>query len=322
VGRNEFPMNSKFKKTIKGYFFISPSATIMIVFVFFPLLYAFSMSFHQWDMSSQALFIGFQNYVAALTSVQFWNSMLYTLYYVLGVLPFSLLFGLLFALLLRDGSMRGVGIYRMIYFMPVVTSPIAAAMGFDWIFQSQMGMANHVIEKFGGQGLNWLTDPTGVLQMFFNNFNISLPTVLQGPSLALFVIILLGVWQNVGYSTVVYLAGLQSISSIYYEAAALDGATRWKSFWHITLPLLSPSTFFLMIMFTISSFQVFGPVQIMTPSGGPLNTTSVVVFYLYRQAFSYYNMGYAMAVAFLLMGIVLLATIFQFKFLERRVNYE
>ncbi len=322
MGRNEFPMNSKFKKTIKGYFFISPSATIMIVFVFFPLLYAFSMSFHQWDMSSQALFIGFQNYVAALTSVQFWNSMLYTLYYVLGVLPFSLLFGLLFALLLRDGSMRGVGIYRMIYFMPVVTSPIAAAMGFDWIFQSQMGMANHVIEKFGGQGLNWLTDPTGVLQMFFNNFNISLPTVLQGPSLALFVIILLGVWQNVGYSTVVYLAGLQSISSIYYEAAALDGATRWKSFWHITLPLLSPSTFFLMIMFTISSFQVFGPVQIMTPSGGPLNTTSVVVFYLYRQAFSYYNMGYAMAVAFLLMGIVLLATIFQFKFLERRVNYE
>ncbi len=315
-------MNSGFKKTIKGYFFISPTMTVMIVFVFFPLLYAFLMSFHQWDMSSQAIFIGFQNYVAALTSTEFWNSMLYTLYYVLGVLPFSLFFGLFFALLLRDSSMRGVGVYRMIYFMPVVTSPIAAAMGFNWIFQSQMGIANHVIERFGGQDVNWLTNPTGILQMFFNDFHISLPAIFQGPSLALFVIILLGVWQNVGYSTVVYLAGLQSISNTYYEAAALDGATKWKSFWHITLPLLSPSTFFLMIMFTISSFQVFGPVQIMTPSGGPLNTTSVVVFYLYRQAFSYYNMGYAMAVAFLLMGMILLATIFQFKFLERRVNYE
>ncbi len=312
-------MNSKLKKTIKGYFFISPSATVMIVFIFFPLLYAFFMSFHQWDMSSQAIFVGFQNYVLALTSTQFWNSMFYTLYYVLGVLPFSLFFGLFFAILLRDGTMRGVGIYRMIYFMPVVTSPIAAAMGFNWIFQSQMGIANHIIEKFGGQDVSWLTNPTGILQMFFNNFNISLPTILQGPSLALVVIILLGIWQNVGYSTVVYLAGLQSISSTYYEAAALDGASEWKSFWNITLPLLSPSTFFLMIMFTISSFQVFGPIQIMTPSGGPLNTTSVVVFYLYRQAFSYYNMGYAMAVAFLLMGMILLATIFQFKFLERRV---
>lgn len=311
-----------YKKGVKAYLFITPTFTVMAVFVFFPLVYAFFISFYSWNMSSPAVFSGFQNYVNALKSEQFWNSMLYTLYYVLGVIPFSLIFGLFFALLLKDKEMRGVNVYRMIYFMPVVTSPIAAAMGFNWIFENQMGIANHIIEKMGFQGVDWFTNPTGVCQMFFDRFGINLPVFLKGPSLALVVIILLGIWQNVGYATVVYLAGLQSISDSYYEAASLDGANKTKKFWYITLPLLSPSTFFLLIMFTISSFQVFGPVQIMTPSGGPLNTTSVVVFYIYRQAFSYYNMGYAMAIAFLLMGIILLATLFQFKFLERRVNYE
>ncbi len=312
----------KFRDSIKGYMFISPTALVITVFVFFPLIYAFIMSFHTWNMSSAPIYVGLRNYTTALKSVDFWNSMLYTFYYVLGVLPFSLVFGLFFALLLRDNTMRGTGIYRVIYFMPVVTSPIAAAMGFNWIFENQMGIANHLLEKIGSQPVSWLSTPTGILQMFFNNFNIALPKVLQGPSLTMCVIILLGIWQNVGYATVVYLAGLQSISDTYYEAASLDGATKWKKFWHITLPLLSPSTFFLLIMFIIASFQVFGPIQIMTPAGGPLNTTSVIVFYLYRQAFSYYNMGYAMAVAFLLMGFILTMTIFQFRFLERKVNYE
>ncbi len=315
-------MNKKNLNDVKAYLFVSPILVVMTIFVFFPLAYAFMMSFYSWDMSSPPSFLGIQNYLSALSSRQFWNSLLYTFYYVIGVLPFSLIFGLLFALLLKDKRMKGVSVYRMIYFMPVVTSPIAAAMGFNWIFENQMGIANHVLEKMGFQGVAWFTNPTGICQMFFNNFGIDLPTFLKGPSLALVVIILLGIWQNVGYATVIYLAGLQSISDSYYEAASLDGANKMKKFWYITLPLLSPSTFFLLIMFTISSFQVFGPVQVMTPSGGPLNTTSVIVFYIYRQAFSYYRMGYAMAVAFLLMGIILLATISQFKFLERRVNYE
>ncbi len=315
-------MTRSHKRNIKGYLFITPTGLIITVFVFFPLVYAFIMSFHSWNMSSAPVYVGLKNYIMALESASFWNSMLYTVYYVLGVLPFSLIFGLFFALLLKDNDMRGTSIYRMIYFMPVVTSPIAAAMGFNWIFENQMGIANHLIEKLGGQPVSWLSTPTGILQMLFNHFNVVLPKILQGPSLTMCVIILLGIWQNVGYATVVYLAGLQSISDTYYEAASLDGATNWKKFWHITLPLLSPSTFFLLIMFTIASFQVFGPIQIMTPAGGPLNTTSVIVFYLYRQAFSYYNMGYAMAIAFLLMGLILAITVFQFRFLERRVNYE
>jgi multiple sugar transport system permease protein len=310
------------RRNVSGYFFLIPTLVVMTVFVFFPLAYALFISFYRWDMSSPPIFVGMHNYVNALQSKQFWDSMLYTLYYVVGVLPFSLIFGLFFAFLLKDKEMKGANIYRMIYFMPVVTSPIAAAMGFNWIFENQMGIANHLLEKMGFQGVDWFTNPTGIVQMLFDKFGINLPVFLKGPSLALVVIILVGIWQNIGYATVVYLAGLQSISDSYYEAASLDGANKYEKFWYITVPLLSPSTFFLLIMFTISSFQVFGPVQIMTPSGGPLNTTSVVVFYIYRQAFSYYNMGYAIAVAFLLMGVILLATLFQFKFLERRVNYE
>ncbi len=305
-----------------AYFFVAPTLLVMTIFIFIPLGYAFFISFHAWDMSSSPTFNGLANYVNAFHSKQFWNSMLYTVYYVLGVLPFSLCFGLLFASLLRDEKTKGVSFYRMIYFMPVVTSPIAAAMGFNWIFENQMGIFNHFLEKMGVPSVNWFTDPSGIFQHIFNAFGINLPFFLKGPSPALLVIIFLGIWQNIGYATVVYLAGLQSISKSYYEAAALDGATKWKTFWYVTVPLLSPSTFFLAIMFTISSFQVFGPIQVMTPSGGPLNTTSVMVFYIYRQAFSYYNMGYAMAVAFLLMGVILAITAFQFKFLEKKVTYE
>ncbi len=310
------------KNKFNAYLFVTPTLLIMSIFIFIPLGYALFISFHSWDMSSQPVFNGVANYVAALRSPRFWNSMLYTIYYVIGVLPFSLALGLLFAVLLRDKRTKGVAFYRMVYFMPVVTSPIAAAMGFNWIFENQMGIANHLLGKIGIPPVNWFTDPTGIFQHLFGLFGVNLPFFLRGPSFALLVVIFLGIWQNVGYATVVYLAGLQSISESYYEAAALDGASRWKTFWYVTLPLLSPSTFFLAIMFTISSFQVFGPIQIMTPSGGPLNTTSVIVFYIYRQAFSYYNMGYAMAVAFLLMGVILAVTGFQFKFLEKRVNYE
>ncbi|HAA85322.1 MAG TPA: sugar ABC transporter permease [Kosmotogaceae bacterium] len=280
------------------------------------------ISFTRWDLSATRTFIGLDNYRAIIASSEFWNSVLYTFYYVLGVLPFSLAIGLGVALLLRDSNMKGVGFFRMIYFMPVVTSPIAAAMGFSWIFNTQLGYANYVIESMGGEPVNWLTNYNGIFQLLFERFGIQLPHILQGPSVALTVIILLGIWQNIGYATVVYLAGLQGIPQAFYEAARIDGASPSKILRKITLPLLSPTTFFLLIVFAILSFQVFGPVQVMTPQGGPLQTTSVIVFRLYQQAFSYYRFGYASAMAFLAFSMILLITLFQMKFVERKVYYE
>ena len=305
-----------------AYLFILPAGLILAVFLFFPLAYSFMISFTQWDLSATRSFVGLDNYRAIIASSDFWDSVLYTFYYVLGVLPFSLAIGLGVALLLRDSNMRGVGFFRMIYFMPVVTSPIAAAMGFSWIFNTQLGYANYVIESMGGEPVNWLTNYNGIIQLFFDRFGIQLPHVLQGPSVALTVIILLGVWQNIGYATVVYLAGLQGIPQAYYEAARIDGASPSKILRKITLPLLAPTSYFLLVIFAILSFQVFGPVQVMTPQGGPLQTTSVIVFRLYQQAFSYYRFGYASAMAFLAFSMILLITLFQMKLVERKVHYE
>ena len=309
-------------KRVIPYIFIAPAGAIIGFFFLYPLIYSFAISFFEWDLSPTMTFVGLGNYAQILSSSEFWDSMLYTAYYILGVLPFSLLIGFLFANLLNDSTMKGIGFFRMIYFLPVVTSPIAAGMGFSFLFSTELGYINHIIGSFGGEYVNWLTNPDGIFQILFNWTGIQLPRILQGPSVALFVIILMGIWQNIGYAMVVYLAGLQNIPATYYEAAALSGANKFQMLRKITVPLLSPTTFFLLIMFSISSFQVFGPIMVMTPDGGPLNTTSVVVFRLYREAFSYYRFGYAAAMAFVLFLFVVSLTAFQVKTIERTVHYD
>ncbi|HNR79304.1 MAG TPA: sugar ABC transporter permease [Mesotoga infera] len=310
------------RRRITPYLFILPAGAVIFFFLLYPLVYSFFISLHEWDLSPGMTFVGLGNYAKILSSPEFWDSMLYTAYYMVGVLPFSLVLGFLFASLLNDATLKGIGFFRTVYFLPVVTSPIAAGMGFSFLFSTELGYVNHLIRSMGGEYVNWLTNPEGIVQILFNWTGIQLPKILQGPSVALFVIILMGIWQNVGYAMVVYLAGMQGIPETYYEAASLSGATRFQCLRKITIPLLSPTTFFLLIMFSINSFQVFGPVMVMTPEGGPLNTTSVVVFRLYREAFAYYRFGYAAAMAFVLFIFVISMTAFQVKTLERRVHYE
>jgi ABC-type sugar transport system permease subunit len=310
------------RRRITPYLFILPAGAVIFFFLLYPLVYSFFISLHEWDLSPGMTFVGLGNYTKILSSPEFWDSMLYTAYYMVGVLPFSLVLGFLFASLLNDATLKGIGFFRTVYFLPVVTSPIAAGMGFSFLFSTELGYVNHLIRSMGGEYVNWLTNPEGIVQILFNWTGIQLPKILQGPSVALFVIILMGIWQNVGYAMVVYLAGLQGIPETYYEAASLSGATKFQCLRKITIPLLSPTTFFLLIMFSINSFQVFGPVMVMTPEGGPLNTTSVVVFRLYREAFAYYRFGYAAAMAFVLFIFVISMTAFQVKTLEGRVHYE
>lgn len=310
------------KRRISPYLFILPAGMVIVFFLIYPLIYSFVISFYEWDLSPTKSFVGIGNYSQIILSPEFWNSMLYTAYYIIGVLPASLILGFLFASLLNDTTLKGIGLFRTVYFLPVITSPIAAGMGFSFLFSTELGYVNHLVKGFGGDYVNWLTNPEGVVQIMFNWTGIQLPRILQGPSVALFVIILMGIWQNLGYAMVVYLAGLQGIPGTYYEAASLSGASRFHCMTKITIPLLSPTTFFLLIMFSINTFQVFGPIMVMTPDGGPLNTTSVVVFRLYREAFTYYRFGYAAAMAFILFIFVISITAFQVKSIERRVHYE
>jgi multiple sugar transport system permease protein len=246
-----------------------------------------------------------------------------TVWFVAGTVPLSIVSSLFFAILLRRG-VAALGLYRTIYFLPVVTSFVAVSMVWKLIFHPRFGLANSVLERVGLKGLSWLEEPTGLLQLAVGSTGLMLPEWARGPSLALVCVILVSAWRGIGYNVVIFLAGLQSIPEHYYEAARIDGAGRIAIFRHVTLPLLAPTTFYVVVMTTILSFQVFAPIYLMTgpPIGGPLGTTNVIVYYLFDKGLGPGgNMGYASAVALVLFAIILVLTLFQRKFVESRVHY-
>ena len=177
-------------------------------------------------------------------------------------------------------------------------SSVAAAVIWRWVYEPNFGLLNYLLSWFGIPAINWLNDPTA----------------------AMFALIMMGVWKTLGVNMVLFSAGLQGIPEHYYEAAEIDGAGKWQRFWSITLPLLSPTTFFILVMSVIGSFQVFDTVYVLT-SGGPLGTTKVLVFYLYEHAFKFFEMGYASAVAYLLFAIIFVLTMLQTKYLKGSVHY-
>lgn len=304
----------------KGLLFLLPAFIILIVFRFIPIIYAFRISFYDWGIAGPKAFVGFQNYIDILKDAKFWQSLLNTFWYVATVLPGVLFLSLFIAMLLNQQiKMRGT--LRTIYFLPDVTSIIAISIIWKWIYHPRIGIANYVLSLMGAGPFRWLDESRGIFEMLFQS---NLPPILKGPSLALFSLSMMTVWKSLGYNVLIYLAGLQNIPNHYYESAKIDGASRWQMFRHITLPLLSPTTFYVFIMTTITSFQVFAPVWMMTgpPAGGPLGTTNVIVYYLYDMAFNYLKYGYGTAIAFILFLIILALTIAQKKFGERNVHYE
>jgi multiple sugar transport system permease protein len=239
---------------------------------------------------------------------------------VVCAVPLSIVLSLCIALLLNRG-IKAVGLFRTIYFLPVVTSIVAVSVVWKWLYDPHRGVFNYFLSILHLSPLNWLDEPRGVFEMILGR---QLPYALRGPSLALFSIVLMTVWKSMGYNIIIFLAGLKNIPDELYEAAKIDGAGPIKLFRNVTLPLLSPTTFYVTIMTTIISFQVFAPVWTMTgpPPGGPLGTTSVIVYYLYQRGFEEYQVGYGSAIAFVLFVIILSITIFQKVYLEKRVYYE
>lgn len=292
----------------EAYLFLLPSLIGFLIFVVLPALGSLGLSFVEWKLTNDPTFVGLDNYIELFTQDKIFPIVLgNTVFYVLAIVPLQLIIGLLMAVALNTG-LRGLGIYRVIYFMPVVTNIVAAAMVFQWLFNQDFGLISSWIWQ--------LADATG--------WNIQPPNWLADAFWAKPTVAVLTVWKNVGFTMVIYLAGLQGIPKVLYEAAEVDGANRWQQFRSITVPLVSPTTFFLLIIQMIGAFQLFAEPFVMTRVGGgdPLQATLSIVYYIYQNAFSYQKMGTAAAISWVLFAIILVITIIQLQGQKRWVHYE
>jgi multiple sugar transport system permease protein len=303
----------------KALLYILPTYTVLFIFIIIPIFFAFFLSFNKWNLLGSMKFVGTANYRKLFELEEFWKALINTFYYSFITVPLGIGISLILALLLNS-KIKGLALYRAAYFMPVMTSVVASAFIWQWIFQSQNGILNYVLGIVGLRPLSWLNEPRGIFTVILESMGITLPKWLGGPSVTLVAISIMSIWKNTGYYMVIFLAGLQNIPKTLYEAAEIDGAGPVKRFFSITLPILSPTTFFVLIMSIIVSFQVFEQVAV-TTQGGPLNSSLVLVYFIYERAFRFLEVGFASSAAFILFSVVLMLTYFQVKILGRRVHY-
>ncbi len=315
-------LSRRTRESLNAIWYILPALIILIGFRVIPILLSVRMSLYDWGMAGPRQFLGLGNYIAVFQDPMFWRSLLNTGWYVLFEVPITLFLSLFIAILLNQ-KIRGLSIYRTIYYLPVVTSIVAVSVVWRWILHPERGVLNYLLSLIGISGIRWLQDPRGLFQLILGDAVAGLPYALRGPSIALCSLVLMGIWKALGYNIVIFLAGLQNIPRTYYEAARIDGASRFKTFWKITWPLLSPTTYYVLIMSSISAFETFTQVWVMTgpPPGGPLQTTKVVMYYFYENAFELWRLGYGAAIAFIAFLIILGLTILQRTVLEKRVHY-
>lgn len=284
-------------RLLTAYSFLWPSFLVLLVFVLTPVLFSLYLSFHEWNVVSAVKpFVGLDNFRRLLGDHRFWHAFLNTAVYTLHV-PVGMVIALVLATLMNQ-DIRGAKILRALYFLPSISSFVAVALVWKWLYHPQFGLLNYTLGLFGLPSYDWLSDP----------------------NTALLSVMILSVWMAVGYQMIIFLAGLQGIPGEFYEAAEVDGASVLQRFWHITLPMLKPTTFFVLVTSVISSFQVFSLVYVMT-QGGPVRSTDVVVFHIYQNAWEYLRMGYASAMSWVLFLVILAATWAQFRFMGRDVNY-
>ncbi len=303
----------------RALLFILPTYLIISIFIIAPIFFAFYLSFNRWNLLGSMNYIGISNYEKLFHSEEFWKAVINTFYYSFITVPIGICISLILALLLNS-KIKGITLYRTVYFMPVMTSVVASAFIWQWIFQSQNGILNYLFGFLGFKPLSWLNEPKGIFTVIFDSFGRQIPKWLGGPSVTLVAISIMTIWKNTGYYMIIFLAGLQNIPETLYEAAQMDGAGPIKSFFSITLPILSPTTFFILIMSVIVSFQVFEQVAV-TTQGGPLNASLVLVYFIYQKAFKFLEVGYASSAAYILFTIIIVLTYFQVKFLGKRVHY-
>jgi multiple sugar transport system permease protein len=289
----------------EAYLFLLPSLIGFAIFVLLPIVGSFGLSFLRWDLLTAPEFIGLANYVQLVTQDAVFHKVLgNTLFYTVTIVPTQLVLGLLLAVALNQG-IRGLPFYRTIYFMPVVTNIVAAAIVFQWLLNRDFGIISAVIWNIA-ERTGWAISPPDWL----NNTLWAKPAV-----------VILTVWKNVGFTMVIYLAGLQGVPDTFYDAAKVDGANGWQRFRFITIPLVSSTTFFLLVIQMIGAFQLFAEPFVMT-RGGPAQATLSIVYYIYQNAFEFRRMGKATAIAWVLFAIIFLFTYIQLQLQRRWVHYE
>lgn len=269
--------------------FLLPGLSGLLLFTVLPILASLGLTFFAWDLLTPPRFVGFGNYARLIGDSDFWAALTHTISFIAGYLPLVLVLGLGLALAL-NAPLRGIGLIRTAFFLPVVSSWVAVALLWSWLFNPRYGLVNYLLGLAGLPQPGWLFDPQWAMPA----------------------IVLTSVWKDLGFVVVLFLAGLQAIPQEYYEAASLDGAGRWASLRSITLPLLAPTTFFVTIISLINSFQVFDQVWVMT-QGGPAAATTVLVERVVRHAFSYGEMGYAATISWAIFALVFIVTLVQLR---------
>lgn len=274
--------------------FVLPSFIGCVVFIFLPSVISFLLSFSDWNLLNEIKFVGLKNYSDLFQMAQFWQVFVNTIVYALAVTVLGTAIPLVLAAVLNS-KIRNKNFYKTSYFLPFITPMIVIAMIWQWIFDPNIGVLNLVLKS----NIQWLYDV----------------------KTAMIALIIVSVWKLVGYNMVIFLSGFSSISEQVYEAADIDGASKVRTFFNITVPLLTPTIFFVLLITTISSFQVFDLIYLMT-QGGPENSTNVLVYWLYKNAFEFFNVGKASAIAYVLFVFIFALTVIQWRLRKKWVSNE
>jgi ABC-type sugar transport system permease subunit len=293
IGDNRKKIFSFKRKDILPYLLVSPYLIFVTVFVMFPVLFCFFLTFHKWNIISPMYFIGVDNYARLFHDRLFLKAIGNTLKFLLLHIPLQLIVSLFLAQLLNQ-KIKAISFFRASFFLPVIVSGVVVTILWQQLFGFDSGMFNRILSAIGFPKIGWLVNP----------------------DVAIYSIAVMATWKNVGLYIILFLVGLQTVPPQYYEAAKLEGATRWQQFYHITLPMINPTIFLVVVLSTIGGFSLFIEPYIMT-GGGPLNQTLSAVLYIYKQAFQYYNMGYSATLGFFYAIMIMTVVVLQKKFIEK-----
>lgn len=281
-------------KSFMGLVFILPALVGTLIFIILPVIFSFGLSFFDWDLINKAQFVGLRNYKELFSDPLFSKILLNTFVYAISTSVFAVIIPLILACILNS-KIRGADFFKTAYFLPFITPMIVIAVIWQWIFDPNIGILNHILHMH----INWLYD-----------VNFAMPAL-----------IIVSVWKLIGYNMVIFLSGLSAINQSLFEASKIDGAGAFNTFIYITVPLLSPTIFFVVVITCISSFQVFDLIYMMT-QGGPMDSTNVLVYAVYKNAFEYFKVGQASAIAYVLFAIILVLTLIQWQLRKKLVYNE
>ena len=283
------------KKKVVPYLLVSPYIIHFFIFIAFPVIFSIVLTFHKWNIISPMEYTGFANYIRLFQDTLFLKSILNTLIFLIIHIPLQIIVALFLAEVLNQKIFLR-GFFRAAFFLPVVVSGVVVTILWQQLYGFDTGLLNKILVTLGFGKVGWLIDP-----------KIAMPSIA-----------IMATWKNVGLYIVLFLVGLQTVPKHYYEAADLEGATHWQKFFKITLPMINPTIFLVLILSTVGGFSLFIEPYILT-GGGPLNSTLSAVLYIYKQAFFYYHMGYSATLGLFFALIILSVVIIQKKFIEREV---